>query len=198
MLARLMALPLDKRCSVVDLLQCQLVDTGCGTSVMKSLARCFKASGCLVVTCDTSLGRASRETEVALCSSPVAHFSQRGSVEDGSGWACGYRNLQMLVWSLLGSDPAFHGHYGARLFGGCGFVPQLHFLQAWLDTAWALGTRLLLRCEPAGLLVWVLCTLTGIRCSTAFLLTFALAAPAWRSAAGSLALSPIPRSSRRI
>jgi hypothetical protein len=37
------------------------------------------------------------ELGVALCSGIVWHYSQRGCVDDGAGWACGYRNLQMLV-----------------------------------------------------------------------------------------------------
>ena len=74
-----------------------------------------------------------------LCSAAVSHFSQRGSVEDGSGWACGYRNMQMLASSLLRCDDEFHGGYSTRLFGGCGFVPQLPFLQSWLELAWQQG-----------------------------------------------------------
>lgn len=37
------------------------------------------------------------EVGVALCSGVVWHYSQRGGTDDGAGWACGYRNLQMLV-----------------------------------------------------------------------------------------------------
>ena len=50
-----------------------------------------------------------RQLGVALCHGTVWHFSQRGGVDDGAGWACGYRNLQMLVggaeacrWWLVG------------------------------------------------------------------------------------------------
>lgn len=48
--------------------------------------------------------------------------------------SCGYRNLQMLASALLR-----HPDYARALFGGSGFVPQVQFLQRWIEWAWSQG-----------------------------------------------------------
>ncbi|CAI0540904.1 unnamed protein product [Linum tenue] len=63
----------------------------------------------------------------------VDHYQSRRG--EDSGWGCGYRNIQMLASHLLNSRP------DARevLFGGSGFVPDIPFLQGWLEVAWRKG-----------------------------------------------------------
>ncbi|MDR3740351.1 MAG: hypothetical protein P4L40_15155 [Terracidiphilus sp.] len=74
---------------------------------------------------------------VPVCVPVCLHFLQyRVSYlsQAGSGWACGYRNIQMLCSGLLQ-----HPVYKGVLFGGAGFVPEIAFLQAWLELAWRQG-----------------------------------------------------------
>ena len=52
-----------------------------------------------------------------------------------SGWACGWRNLQMLTSSLIQRSEA----HAERLFGGLRAAPNVVALQAWLERAWDLG-----------------------------------------------------------
>ena len=54
--------------------------------------------------------------EYALCS-PCPHVSQRGY--DGSNWSCGYRNIQMICYSLLGQSDS-KNDYKSALFNGKG------------------------------------------------------------------------------
>ncbi len=69
---------------------------------------------------------------IRLCS-PLAHFCQRTS-DLLSFWSCGYRNIQMIASSLMTRRP-----YRDVLFGGTGIVPQVVFIQHWIENAWALG-----------------------------------------------------------
>ncbi|GBF94761.1 hypothetical protein Rsub_07644 [Raphidocelis subcapitata] len=62
----------------------------------------------------------------------VAHLSR---AQLDSGWGCGYRNLQMLASHLLARRP----DVAPVLFGGCGWLPDLPSLQAWLEAAWEQG-----------------------------------------------------------
>ncbi|KAI8467703.1 MAG: peptidase family C78-domain-containing protein [Monoraphidium minutum] len=70
-------------------------------------------------------------TSAYLCGY-AAHLS-RAPMD--SGWGCGYRNLQMLSSFLLARRP----DVAAVLFGGCGWLPDIPSLQAWLEAAWADG-----------------------------------------------------------
>jgi hypothetical protein len=67
-----------------------------------------------------------------LCS-PVPHVTQSGF--EGSKWTCGYRNLQMLAYSLNLHRP----EYRKVLFNGNGEVPDVHGLQSWIERAWDEG-----------------------------------------------------------
>ncbi|KAE8721664.1 hypothetical protein F3Y22_tig00015426pilonHSYRG00090 [Hibiscus syriacus] len=51
------------------------------------------------------------------------------------GWGCGWRNIQMLSSHLL----AHRQEAREVLFGGPGFVPDIAFLQRWLEIAWERG-----------------------------------------------------------
>ncbi|MEW5316402.1 MAG: hypothetical protein WDW38_007777 [Sanguina aurantia] len=66
-----------------------------------------------------------------LCA-PMEHHC--GHAHD-RGWGCGWRNMQMMVSSLLSRPSALPG----LLFGGAGFVPDIASLQAWLEVAWGSG-----------------------------------------------------------
>ncbi|WCJ27549.1 Zinc finger-containing ubiquitin peptidase 1 [Euphorbia peplus] len=64
----------------------------------------------------------------------VDHFQSLPS--EDVGWGCGWRNIQMLSSYLLSQ----RGDDVRRiLFGGCGFVPDIPFLQRWLEVAWGKG-----------------------------------------------------------
>ncbi|WIA40959.1 hypothetical protein OEZ86_004609 [Tetradesmus obliquus] len=71
---------------------------------------------------------------VVLLSGPVGFHSGAGQAD--SGWGCGFRNIQMQA-----SHQLMRGNADVRaaLFGGCGFVPDVASLQAWLEAAWAAG-----------------------------------------------------------
>ncbi|CAK7324318.1 unnamed protein product [Dovyalis caffra] len=68
-----------------------------------------------------------------LLSGYVDHFQTLHS--EDVGWGCGWRNIQMLSSHLLSH------RQDARevLFGGSGFVPDIPFLQRWLEIAWEKG-----------------------------------------------------------
>lgn len=55
-------------------------------------------------------------TEYAVCS-PCPHISQNGA--EGHDWSCGYRNIQMICYSLLSQSTA-HNDFKSRLFNGQG------------------------------------------------------------------------------
>jgi hypothetical protein len=158
---RILDLPRDIRARALDVVQCQLGDSpGGGTdTLIDMLQKCFKASGSVMACASYAPpvstttagggggGSGTDTSRVVLCTSVVSHFSQRGTVDDGDGWACGYRNLQMLVSACVHTDVVFEGGYGTRLFGGCGFIPQLPFLQSWLELAWQQGSSLCSACD---------------------------------------------------
>jgi RNA polymerase subunit RPABC4/transcription elongation factor Spt4 len=135
-----------------DLASGQIEDTINKTErIVESLTRCYEtafANACEAVVYGDDSKKRSRPSaakelcrSVVLCKPGVAHMSQRGGVQLGSGWACGYRNIQMLCSSLLG-EPAFK----AALFGGCGFIPEIPFIQAWIQRAWRRGKCRFLVC----------------------------------------------------
>ena len=66
-----------------------------------------------------------------LCS-PTPHITQKGA--HGQQWACGYRNLQMLLLSLMKCPT-----YSKLLFSGDGRVPDIYNIQLWIERAWAAG-----------------------------------------------------------
>ena len=66
-----------------------------------------------------------------LCSS-LTHVTQIGT--EGYRWSCGYRNLQMLLSSLMHISC-----YRGVLFNGTGEIPSVHGLQSWIEKAWRDG-----------------------------------------------------------
>ncbi|EEF46713.1 conserved hypothetical protein [Ricinus communis] len=72
-------------------------------------------------------------TSTVLLSGYVDHYQTLPS-EDG-GWGCGWRNIQMLSSYLLSCRPDAQ----QVLFGGSGFVPDIPYLQRWLEIAWENG-----------------------------------------------------------
>lgn len=65
-------------------------------------------------------------------SSDTDHYGQNAS---DRGWACGYRNIQMMSSHLLQRNEDF----AKALFDGKGFVPTVPGVQEYLDRAWARG-----------------------------------------------------------
>ncbi|KDP23113.1 hypothetical protein JCGZ_00540 [Jatropha curcas] len=68
-----------------------------------------------------------------LLSGYVDHYQSIPS--EDSGWGCGWRNIQMLSSFLL-----YHREDVKQLlFGGSCFVPEIAYLQRWLEIAWDRG-----------------------------------------------------------
>ncbi|GLT41577.1 hypothetical protein SLA2020_156300 [Shorea laevis] len=74
-----------------------------------------------------------QDSSVTILSGYIDHFQSTAS--EDRGWGCGWRNIQMMSSHLLAHRPE------ARevLFGGSGFVPDIPFLQRWLEIAWEKG-----------------------------------------------------------
>ncbi|XVF51133.1 hypothetical protein PTKIN_Ptkin04bG0160100 [Pterospermum kingtungense] len=72
-------------------------------------------------------------SSVTILSGYVDHFQSLLSLD--VGWGCGWRNIQMLSSHLL----AHRQEARQVLFGGSGFVPDIAFLQRWLEIAWERG-----------------------------------------------------------
>ena len=72
-------------------------------------------------------------SSVTILTGYVDHFQSLPSVD--VGWGCGWRNIQMLSSHLL----AHRQEARQVLFGGSGFVPDIAFLQRWLEIAWERG-----------------------------------------------------------
>ncbi|XP_054718999.1 zinc finger-containing ubiquitin peptidase 1-like [Uloborus diversus] len=70
-----------------------------------------------------------------LCSA-VDHY---GSTYGDKGWGCGYRNIQMMLSSLVHNTK-----YSTRLFNGRFAIPSISKLQELIETAWRQGF------DPAG------------------------------------------------
>ncbi|KFM75962.1 Zinc finger with UFM1-specific peptidase domain protein, partial [Stegodyphus mimosarum] len=70
-----------------------------------------------------------------LCTA-VDHY---GSTYGDKGWGCGYRNIQMLLSSLVHNTK-----YSNRLFNGRFAIPSVSKLQELIETAWRQGF------DPAG------------------------------------------------
>ncbi|CAM9167695.1 unnamed protein product, partial [Hapterophycus canaliculatus] len=70
--------------------------------------------------------------EWRLCDRRTVHCTQRGL--RGSGFSCGYRNIQMLCSALMEWP-----EYRRVLFGGSGCIPGIALLQCWIERAWADG-----------------------------------------------------------
>lgn len=85
----------------------------------------------LVELLDTEF-RQSRSTNTYRLCSPCQHITQRRT--EGTDWACGYRNIQMLILSLNQIAA-----YRTRMFNGDGEIPDVHGLQSWIERAWAAG-----------------------------------------------------------
>ncbi|CAM9418712.1 unnamed protein product [Discosporangium mesarthrocarpum] len=73
-----------------------------------------------------------RAPQVAFCMPWALHFSQVDT--RGSGWSCGYRNIQMVCSALMEIP-----HCARVLFGGSRCIPGIFLLQAWIERAWANG-----------------------------------------------------------
>lgn len=72
-----------------------------------------------------------KKSDQYLLCSKLDHYQQVGRgarSESGRGWACGYRNIQILASALM-EDPL----YKQVLFGGCGFVPKVEAIQVRLS-----------------------------------------------------------------
>lgn len=98
----------------------------------QSRARFQAVSGTIIgslVRCLVSQQLPSYQAAVA---GDVDHFQTE---KNDSGWGCGWRNIQMVCSHLLRHDKDME----AALFKGCGFVPDLLSLQAWLECAWKAG-----------------------------------------------------------
>eukprot|EP00743_Colponemidia_sp_Colp-15_P012676 GILK01014501.1.p1 GENE.GILK01014501.1~~GILK01014501.1.p1 ORF type:complete len:463 (+),score=43.06 GILK01014501.1:24-1391(+) len=112
--------PIAQRITAQDILTRQYQDTEAVHKGVIGLIRdCFNAKadpGCTV--------RLSGEIDF--------FESQRG---EDLGWACGYRNIQMIASHLLLTS----SEASSRLFGGAGFVPSIYSIQEWLEAAWAEG-----------------------------------------------------------
>ena len=95
-----------------------------------------RADGLLPLLCAQYLpgGKWATRATAAVAEEPCPLYTQKG-VEDGSDhWSCGYRNIQMICASLLGSP-----ELAPALFGGLGFVPRIGDLQGWIEHAWEQG-----------------------------------------------------------
>jgi zinc finger-containing ubiquitin peptidase 1 len=66
----------------------------------------------------------------SIVSGHIDHHQSLSS--EDKGWGCGWRNIQMLSSHLLNQRPEAR----QLLFGGSGFVPDIHSLQRWLEIAW--------------------------------------------------------------
>lgn len=77
------------------------------------------------------------------------HFSQKGSL--GSKWSCGYRNIQMLVSSLMQIE-----EYRNVLFNGDGIIPTILEIQLWIEKAWQSGFDVEVRSRHFCFLIFVL------------------------------------------
>ncbi|CEM01913.1 unnamed protein product [Vitrella brassicaformis CCMP3155] len=73
-------------------------------------------------------------SEYRLGSTDITYY--HSSRDEGeAGWACGYKNAQMVMSHLLKAYP----HISNRLFGGRGFVPCVAAMQLYIERAWKGG-----------------------------------------------------------
>lgn len=112
--------PTDDKISCLIALQTRSSLHGIPEGLMSLLSRCVEKDF-------------SRDSVVTILSGYVDHFQSTAS--EDRGWGCGWRNIQMMSSHLLAHRPE------ARevLFGGAGFVPDIPFLQRWLEIAWGKG-----------------------------------------------------------
>ena len=64
-----------------------------------------------------------------LCRPDCSHFTQKNRY--GHSWSCGYRNIQMLVSSLMKREL-----FKNVLFNGNGDIPSIKDIQIWIEKAW--------------------------------------------------------------
>uniref|UniRef100_T1JK96 Zinc finger-containing ubiquitin peptidase 1 n=1 Tax=Strigamia maritima TaxID=126957 RepID=T1JK96_STRMM len=69
-------------------------------------------------------------TRTWMCTT-VDHY---GSTYGDKGWGCGYRNIQMLLSSLM-----HHTGYNEKLFNGKNTMPSISKLQELIEAAWRKG-----------------------------------------------------------
>ncbi|KAF6142831.1 hypothetical protein GIB67_002695 [Kingdonia uniflora] len=74
-----------------------------------------------------------KQYSVSVLACNVDHFQTLES--EDIGWGCGWRNIQMLSSHLLMQRTDAKD----VMFGGSGFVPDIPFLQRWLEIAWEKG-----------------------------------------------------------
>lgn len=72
-------------------------------------------------------------TSAVFLSGYIDHFQSLPS--EDVGWGCGWRNIQMLSSHLL----SLREDARQILFGGSDFVPDIPYLQRWLEIAWERG-----------------------------------------------------------
>lgn len=95
-----------------------------GSSLHALIVKALKSQADSKATCNF---------RAALCGAPLTHFSTLDDLDQG--WGCGWRNTQMLSAHLLG----LADDRSRALFAGCGYVPDIASLQAWLEAAWSSG-----------------------------------------------------------
>ncbi|XP_070568817.1 zinc finger-containing ubiquitin peptidase 1-like isoform X2 [Ptychodera flava] len=76
-------------------------------------------------------GRGPRGVQFARLSVATDHY---GSTYGDKGWGCGYRNLQMLLSSMLHED-----QYKDKVFNGRDTIPSIPKLQQLIESAWEKG-----------------------------------------------------------
>ncbi|KAL8050654.1 hypothetical protein ABFX02_06G095000 [Erythranthe guttata] len=91
----------------------------------------YKVEGNLMTMLGKCLELESGNSSSILC----GHIDHFQSTEWDIGWGCGWRNIQMLSSHLLSQREEAK----QVLYGGSGFVPNIGWLQRWLELAWEKG-----------------------------------------------------------
>ncbi|KAK8486307.1 hypothetical protein V6N11_049400 [Hibiscus sabdariffa] len=133
----------DKEAKDLELAnQVQIASSSCSTNVdrissligLQTRGDYYHVNGGLISLLKNCLELEARHnSSVSILSGHVDHFHSLPSVD--IGWGCGWRNIQMLSSHLL----AHRQEARKVLFGGSGFVPDIAFLQRWLEIAWERG-----------------------------------------------------------
>jgi Peptidase family C78 len=83
-----------------------------------------------------------QESSSVISNIPLLHVQQKDN------WSCGYRNVQMMLSSLLPLLPSDHAYHTCNIvspalkrsdLGVAVPIPSLRDLQEWLEAAWRLG-----------------------------------------------------------
>ena len=92
----------------------------------------YQVTDGLIELINTELSENSPSTVRYRLCSPCPHVTQTQA--DGAKWACGYRNIQMLLLSL-NQIPV----YRRVMFNGDGEIPCVNGMQSWIEKAWRAG-----------------------------------------------------------